>query len=81
MAQNCESLSQVKRECLQQGTLEIRLGPPVFLSWKRKEREREHLRAVGWLPCCQARTEDLKLRVAEDPGVKVVGSGDGQEER
>lgn len=40
MAQNCESLSQVKRECLQQGTLEIRLGPPVFLSWKRKERER-----------------------------------------
>lgn len=39
MAQNCESLSQVKRKCLQQGTLEIRLGPSVFLSWKGKERE------------------------------------------
>lgn len=60
--------------------MKLDLGPQSS-SVGRGRREREHLRAVGWLPCCQARTEDLKLRVAEDPGVKVVGSGDGQEER
>lgn len=64
----------MRRECLQQGTLEIRLGPRLP---QLEEEDREHLRAVGRLPCCQARAEDLRLGVAEHPGVKIVGSGGG----